>query len=178
MTLSAAVKMLRGKPGTDVTITVLREDAFKILEFTITREVIHIQDVKNTQILEEGIGYVRIAEFREDTARDFRKALDELEEKGAKTLILDLRNNPGGLLNVAIKMTEEFLPEGTLVVSTKGRRTSQNSDTYSTNKTHVVDWPTVVMINEGSASGSEILAGALKDNNRAIILGGRRVIKG
>ncbi|HLF18408.1 MAG TPA: S41 family peptidase [Candidatus Omnitrophota bacterium] len=171
ITLSDAVKKLRGKPGTAVKITVLREDEFKILEFEVTREIIHIQDVKFTQILEDKIGFVRLAEFREDSAKDFKAALDDLKQQGADSLILDLRNNPGGLLNVAIKITELFLPEGQTIVSTKGRRLSQNTVTKSTNKTDVFDWPMVVLINEGSASGSEILAGALKDNKRAIILG-------
>ena len=178
ITLSDAVKKLRGKPGTDITITVLREEEFKILEFKITREIIHIEDVKHTQILEDGIGYIRLTEFREDSAKAFRKALDDLAAKGAGSLILDLRNNPGGLLNVAIKITEEFLPAGETIVSTKGRRASQNTVTQSTNTRHLVEWPMVVLINEGSASGSEILAGALKDNKRAIILGTKSFGKG
>lgn len=171
LTLDEAVKKLRGKPGTTVNITVLREEEIKILEFSIVREIIHIQDVKNTQILTDNIGYIRLAEFREDSAGEFRKALEDLAGQKADSLILDLRNNPGGLLNVAIKITEEFLAEGEIVVSTKGRRSSQDTITYSTNKDHVIDWPMVVLINEGSASGSEILAGALKDNKRAIVLG-------
>ncbi len=171
VTLSEAVKKLRGKPGTSVTITVLREDEFKILDFTIEREIITIQDVKHTQILEDHIGYIRLTEFREDSAKSFREALDTLKKQGADSLIVDLRNNPGGLLNVAIQITEEFLPEGKIIVSTKGRRPSQNTETRSTNTSHIVDWPMVVLINEGSASGSEILAGAVKDNNRAVILG-------
>ena len=97
-------------------ITVLREDAFKILEFTIKREIIHIQDVKHVQILNDKIGYIRLAEFREDTSKAFREALDKLTAEGADSLILDLRNNPGGLLNVAITTTEEFLPEGKTIV--------------------------------------------------------------
>lgn len=178
ITLSDAVKKLRGKPGTDVTITILREEEFKILEFTVTREIIHIEDVKNTQILTDNIGYLRLTEFREDSAKAFREALDSLKTQGADALILDLRNNPGGLLNVAIKITEEFLPEGETIVSTKGRHNSQDTITKSTNTQHLVDWPMVVLINEGSASGSEILAGALKDNKRAIIVGAKSFGKG
>jgi len=178
ITLSEAVKKLRGKPKTDISITVLREDEFKILEFTITREIIHIEDVKHTQILADSIGYIRLTEFREDTAKAFREALDDLQKLEANSLILDLRNNPGGLLNVAIRITEEFLPSGEIIVSTKGRRRSQNTITKSTNRTHLIEWPMVILINEGSASGSEILAGALKDNNRAIILGTKSFGKG
>ncbi|MCD4779409.1 MAG: S41 family peptidase [Candidatus Omnitrophica bacterium] len=178
MTLGDAVKLLRGKAGTDINITVLRESEYKILEFKITREVIHIQDVKHTQILVDQIGYIRLVEFREDSAQEIRKALDELIKLEADSLILDLRNNPGGLLNVAIKITEEFLAEGKLIVSTKGRRFSQNTETFSENRDHYVEWPMVILINEGSASGSEILAGALKDNKRAIIVGSQSFGKG
>lgn len=178
LTLGDAVKKLRGKPGTDVNITVLREGEFKILDFKVTREIIHIQDVKNTQILEDNIGYVRLTEFREDSAKEIRKALAELQKQGATALVLDLRNNPGGLLNVAIEITEDFLPAGQTIVSTKGRRTSQNMETKSENTDHIIDWPMAVLINEGSASGSEILAGALKDNKRAVIIGTKSYGKG
>ena len=178
ITLSEAVKKLRGKPKTDISITILREEEFKILEFTITREIIHIEDVKHVQILKDNIGYIRLTEFREDSAKAFRKGLDKLKELGANSLILDLRNNPGGLLNVAIRITEEFLPFGKIIVSTKGRRRSQNTVTKSTNRNHLIEWPMVILINEGSASGSEILAGALKDNKRAIILGTKSFGKG
>ena len=171
MTLDDAVKKLRGKPGTDIHIVVLREEEGKILEFTITREIIHIQDVKHVQILQDHIGYIRLAEFREDSAKEFRKALDSLKTQGADSLILDLRNNPGGLLNVAIEITEDFLPEGKIIVSTKGRHSAQDTMSYSGNRDHVINWPMAVLINEGSASGSEILAGALKDNKRAIVIG-------
>ena len=178
LTLNDAVKKLRGKPGSEVKITVLREGADKLIDFTIVREIIQIQDVKNTQILQDRVGYIRLAEFREDSATAFRKALDELTQQGADSLILDLRNNPGGLLNVAIDITEEFLAQGKTIVSTKGRRLSQNTITRSANKTHLINWPMVVLINEGSASGSEILAGALQDNKRAITLGGKSFGKG
>ena len=149
-----------------------------MLDFKIIREVIHVQDVKYTQILEDKIGYVHLAEFREDSATEFRKALDQLKKDGADSLILDLRNNPGGLLNVAIRITEEFITPGQIIVSTKGRHQSENTITYSNNKDHLIDWPMVVLINEGSASGSEILAGALKDNKRAILVGVKSFGKG
>lgn len=178
ITLNEAVKKLRGEVGSKVTITVLRESTSKILEIEITRGIIQYQDVKNTQVLEDHIGYVRLSEFREDSAKAFRDALDELIEAGADSLILDLRNNPGGLLNVAIDITEEFIPEGKIIVSTRGRRSAQNTVTKSTNTSHLIDWPMVVLINEGSASGSEILAGALKDHKRAIIMGTKSFGKG
>ncbi len=178
ITLGEAVKKLRGEPNTEINITILREKTFEIKDYKITRKIIHIQDVKYPQILTDNIAYLRLAEFREDSAKEFRKALDDLKKQGADSLILDLRNNPGGLLNVAIKITEEFLPEGKLIVSTKGRHEAQNTESRSTNTNHLIDWPMVILINEGSASGSEILAGALKDNKRAIILGTQSFGKG
>ncbi len=172
MTLNDAVKKLRGKPGTDVSITILREKEFKLLDFTITREIIFIHDVKDPMLLKDNIAYIRLAEFREDSHKDMHKELMELKEEGADSLILDLRNNPGGLLFSAIKISEEFLPAGKVIVSTRGRHPSQNSVTESSNPSPAfAEWPLVVLINEGSASGSEILAGALKDNKRAVIVG-------
>ena len=172
LTLSDAVKRLRGDPGTDVNLTILREDEFKLHDFKITREIIKIQDVKDAQILTDKIGYVRLTEFREESYTEILKALKALADQGANSLIFDLRNNPGGLLNVAIKISEEFLPTGQTVVSTKGRRETQNIVTRSkATPDKILTWPIVVLINEGSASGSEIVAGALKDNKRAIIVG-------
>ncbi len=183
MTLSDAVKKLRGAPGTDVKITILRESEAKmeakIQEITITREIIRVQDIKDAQILDDHIGYLRLTEFREDSYNEFHKALKKLKEDGADSVVVDLRYNPGGLLNVAIKITEEFLPEGKLIVSTKGRRSSQNTEAKSTNTSKdFTEWPVVVLINKGSASGSEIFAGALKDNKRAVILGEKSFGKG
>jgi len=179
ITLSEAVKKLRGKPGTSVTITVLREDEFKIHEFTIKRAIIKIQDIKDAMILKDKVGYVRLVEFREESHRELRKELQKLKNMEADSLILDLRNNPGGLLNVAIKVAEEFLSKGELIVSTKGRRPSQTTKAISNNTADLYrDWPIVVLINEGSASGSEIVAGALKDNGRAIIVGAKSFGKG
>src|SRR3989338_4315862 len=178
LSLNDAVKKLHGEPGTKVPITILREDEFKIHEFTITREIIQIQDVKDTMILENNIGYVRLTEFREESHAELVKALTNLKELGADSLVFDLRNNPGGLLNVAIKITEEFLPAGQTIVSTKGRHASQDVISKSTNTDHVVEWPMVILLDEGSASGSEILAGALKDDKRAVIVGTKSFGKG
>jgi carboxyl-terminal processing protease len=179
MTLNDAVKKLRGEPGTAVHITVLRESEFKLHEFDITREIIHIQDVKEPHIIADGVGYVRLVEFREDSYTQILKALEKLKADGATSLILDLRNNPGGLLNVAIDISEIFLPKGMTIVSTKGRHPAQDTVSVSQNgKGEFADWPVVVLINEGSASGSEILAGALKDNKRAVTLGVKSFGKG
>ena len=179
MTLSQAVKKLRGKPGTKVHITILRESEYKLHEFDITREIIHTQDIKEPHIITDNIGYLRLVEFREDSAEQMRKALMKLKDEGATALILDVRNNPGGLLNVAIQISEMFLPKGKTIVSTKGRHPSQNTISISHNtKNEFADWPIIVLINEGSASGSEILAGALKDNKRAVTLGVKSFGKG
>jgi carboxyl-terminal processing protease len=179
MTLSQAVKKLRGEPGTKIHITILRESEYKIHDFDITREIIHVQDIKDPHIITDNIAYLRLVEFREDSATQMRKELLKLKEAGATALILDVRNNPGGLLNVAIEISEMFLPSGKVIVSTKGRHPAQNTVSVSHNtKNEFADWPIVLMINEGSASGSEILAGALKDNKRAVTLGAKSFGKG
>jgi carboxyl-terminal processing protease len=179
MTLSQAVKKMRGNPGTKVTLTILREDEMRIHEYTLTREIIHIQDVKDVHLIDNHIGYIRLTEFREDSFKEFEKALVDLKAKGADSLIIDLRNNPGGLLSVAVNVAEIFLPEGAMIVSTKGRQESQDLVNKSNNKnTDYLSWPIAVLINEGSASGSEIVAGALKDDKRGIIIGAKSFGKG
>lgn len=177
--LNDAVKRLRGKPGTSVNIVILRELENKLLEFKITREIIKIDNIKEAKILEDKIGYVRLAAFQENTPKDLNEALTKLKKDGADSLIMDLRNNPGGLLDIAVKATENFLAEGKVIVSIQGRVETQNLVFKSRNKDSVyLNWLMVVLINEGSASGSEILAGALQDNKRAIILGTKSFGKG
>lgn len=179
LTLNEAVKKLRGKPGTKVHITVLREPEYKLHEFDIAREIIKVQDVKEPTLFDDKIAYLRLVEFREDSYEQVYKALTKLKDQGATSLILDLRNNPGGLLTVAIKISEMFLPSGKTIVSTKGRHKAQDIVSTSHNsKNEFLDWPIVVLINEGSASGSEIVAGALKDNKRAVTLGAKSFGKG
>jgi len=178
LTLIDAVKKLRGKPGTDVTIIVLRESDKKLLEFTITRAIIKIASIKKAEMLEPGIGYIRLAEFQENTPKDMSDALKRLEAEGLKGLILDLRNNPGGLLDVAVDVGGKFIQEGKIIVSTKGRVEGQNIEFKSRNKNNHLDYPIVVLINGGSASASEIVAGALQDYKRAILLGTKSFGKG
>ncbi|MCG8430818.1 MAG: S41 family peptidase [Candidatus Omnitrophica bacterium] len=178
MTLTDAVKLMRGKPGEPVTITVLREKEAKILEITIVRDVIMIDDIKEARILEDGIGYLRLVEFREDTAEDLDKVLEELKEKGMTGLILDLRNNPGGLLEEAVRVTERFIEPNKTVVFTRGRQARQNIEFDSGLKDGLVEMPMVVLINQGSASGSEIVAGCLQDYKRAVIVGEKSFGKG
>ena len=178
ITLSDAVKKMRGAPGEPVNITVLRESEKKILEFKIVRDIIKIKDIKEAKMLEDGIGYVRLLEFRENTLVDLKMVLDMLKKQGMNALILDLRNNPGGLLDAAVKVTGEFIENGKMVVSTKGRKSSQNLEFFSHVTQPALDLPLVVLINEGSASGSEIVAGALQDYKRAIIVGMKSFGKG
>lgn len=178
MSLTDAVKRLRGEPGEAVTITVLRESEKKLLEFKIVRDIIKIKDVKEAKILEDGIGYIRLIEFRENTSQDIDAVLEKLKQEGLEGLILDLRNNPGGLLDIAVKVTEKFIEPGKLIVSTKGRLASQNLEFTSQSGKPLVDLPLVVLINEGSASASEIVAGALQDYQRAIIIGVKSFGKG
>jgi len=178
ITLTDAVKKLRGKPQDPVTLTVLRESEKKLLEFTIMRDIIKIKDIKEAVILEDNIAYLRLIEFRENTPKDMDLALARLQKEGMTAFILDLRNNPGGLLNVAVKVAEKFIPEKKLVVSTKGRKPAQTFEFLSEEKNPILNIPMVVLINEGSASGSEIVAGALQDYKRAIIVGTKSFGKG
>ncbi|MEW6008428.1 MAG: S41 family peptidase [Candidatus Omnitrophota bacterium] len=178
ITLPDAVKKLRGKPGTEVNLTILRESESRILEIKIVRDIIKINDVKKAQILEDNIGYIRLIEFREDTAKEFEAALKRLKESKMDALILDVRYNPGGLLDVAIDITSSFLPKDSLVVWTKSREEGSKVEFKSKGKDHLLDLPMIVLINEGSASGSEILAGALQDHHRAIIMGTKSFGKG
>ncbi len=179
MSLDDAVKKLRGDPGTRVTITILRESDDSVQDFVITREIIHVDDVKDPRIIDDHIGYVRLTEFRENSYKELHQALKKLKAKGDDSLVLDLRNNPGGLLDVAVKIAEDFLPAGKTIVSTKGRHSSEDFMAKSENNSgEFLDWPMAVMINEGSASGSEIVAGALRDNKRAVLVGVKSFGKG
>jgi len=178
ITLHEAVKKLRGKAGTEVTVTVLREAEKKILDFTITRAIIKIESIKDAKILEDNVAYIRLVEFQEKTPKDLRKALNKLKGKGMDSLILDLRNNPGGLLNVSADVAEQFLPVGSVIVSTKGRIKQQTAVYKSKGKKKYLDFPMVVLVNGGSASASEIVAGAIQDNKRGIILGTKSFGKG
>jgi len=179
MSLDDAVKKLRGEPGTKVSITILREREDMIRDIPITRQIVHVQDIKAPHIIEDHIAYVRLTEFRENSYAELHAALEKLKAQGADSLILDLRNNPGGLLDVAIKIAEDFLPSGKTIVSTKGRHAAGDSQAISENRNgDFLGWPMAVMINEGSASGSEIVAGALRDNKRAVTLGTKSFGKG
>ena len=177
MTLTDAVKNIRGKKGTKVKLTIMREGADNSLEFIITRDVIPLKSVRSYLLTPE-IGYLRISNFQSKTFKSLSSALEGLEEgRKLKGLILDLRNNPGGLLSQAIEVSDLFLDSG-LIVSTKGRDSSQNMEVSAHKNKKERTYPIIVLVNEGSASASEIVAGALQDNKRALILGTNTFGKG
>jgi carboxyl-terminal processing protease len=178
LSLTDAVKKMRGAPGSEVTITILRESEKRVFDVTIKRAIIVVKDIKDPMILQDGIAYIRLTEFREDTADDLEKVLKKLTKDGMDSLILDMRNNPGGLLESAVRVTEKFIPQGKMIVYTKGRQNSQQMEFRSKDADAYIDMPMVVLINAGSASGSEILAGALKDYKRAVIVGEKSYGKG
>ncbi len=171
MTLTEAVQKMRGPKGTEVTLTIIRKGEPKPLEFDLVRDTISVQSVR-FRTLEPGYAYVRISTFQSGTANDLRKALNELETVNDPLhgLILDLRSDPGGLLDQAVEVADEFLNQG-LIVYTGGRLESQKMRFEATKNTKPRDYPIVVLVNSGSASASEIVAGALQDHNRAIIMG-------
>jgi carboxyl-terminal processing protease len=176
ITLYEAVSKLRGLKGTKVTITIAREGLDKPKDFTITRDIIKLKSVKS-RVIDDEIGYVKLTQFQEKTAGDLKKALKDLAQKDISSLVLDLRNNPGGLLKGAVDVTSQFLPAGKLVVYIQGRdgeKTKFNTSNGSGN----YDYPMVVLVNEGSASASEIVAGALQDWEKALILGTQTFGKG
>jgi len=176
MGLHDAVSKMRGVPSTFVKLTILREGWKESKEFTIVREIIKIKSVKS-KLLEDGIGYIKITQFQEQTADDLSNAMEKLMQEKMNSLILDLRNNPGGLLNSAVDVSGQFLPSGKLVVYIKGKKGERQE--YRSNETKSnYTLPMVVLVNQGSASASEIVAGALKDWNRAVIIGTQTFGKG
>jgi carboxyl-terminal processing protease len=177
MTLLDAVKNIRGEKGTKVRLTIMREGQEKPLEFSLVRNVIPLKSVRHYR-LTPSIGYVRVSNFQAKTTEDLVSALDALEKGGkVEGLILDLRNNPGGLLSQAIEVSDLFLDSG-IIVSTKGRDSSQNMEVTAQKDERDRKYPLVVLVNGGSASAAEIVAGALQDNKRALVLGTRTFGKG
>lgn len=170
MTLFQAVKKMRGKPGTKVTLTIFRKGVDKPFKVEIVRDTIKVKSVK-TKDLEDGkIGYIRLTQFQENSAEEFEKALKQFKNK--QGIIIDLRNNPGGLLTSAIAISDMLLPKGKLIVYTQGRDQKSKEEFYSQSDSVIgQNIPIAVIVNKGSASASEILTGALKDNKRAIIVG-------
>ena len=184
MTVGDAVKQLRGEPGTDVTISVVRPPATAAKDYKLTRAVIKVDTVKDVNgrrefpLGDNKVGYVRLTQFGEHTSDDLERALKILEERGAQSLVMDLRDNPGGLLDQAVKVCEKFLPRGQLVVSTEGRNAAEKSTFNASGRTKHPNQPMVILINGGSASASEIVAGCLQDLKRAYVMGEKSFGKG
>ncbi len=174
--IEQAVKKLRGAPGSKVTLTIGREGEKELKEFSLTRELIKVESIKSKMIDNE-IGYVRLTEFTQRSAIDFNAALKGLKAKGMKNLIVDLRNNPGGLLNVAVDVCRLFVGGNKLIVYTEGRR-QPKQEFRADAQAPYGSIPMVILVNHGSASGSEIFAGCLQDYHRAVILGGESFGKG
>ena len=179
MSLDDSVKLMRGKPGTEIELTISRDGEEKPLIITIVRDVIKVASVKH-RVLEDDIAYIRISQFQSRTTEDLLKAVKKLRKKlngDIKGLILDLRNNPGGVLNAAVSVSDAFLEEG-LIVYTKGASESSRLE-FNAAPDDVIDGaPIVVLVNQGSASASEIVAGALQDHNRAVVMGRKTFGKG
>lgn len=178
MNVMDAVKRLRGEPGTTVTIWIAREGQAEPRSYTITRDIIKIRSVKS-KAMGDGIGYVKLTQFQQDTDGELDKALQALskEKSGLKGLVLDLRNNPGGLLDQAVKVADKFIESG-LIVYTDGRIENQKFKYFARKEKTYTGFPMVVLVNAGSASASEIVAGALQDHGRAILLGAPTFGKG
>ncbi len=177
LTLMDAVRKLRGPKGSKVTISILREGSPEPMDVTLVREVIEVKSVRNKD-LGDGIYYVRVASFQERTSKDLERALEQAQTAGTTALILDLRNDPGGLLNQAVAVSDMFLDKGQLIVYTQGRIKNQDLRFTAEHSNGLPKWPMVVLVNGGSASASEIVAGALQDWKRAVLLGTKTFGKG
>jgi carboxyl-terminal processing protease len=177
MSIEQAVDKMRGPKGTAVRLMILRETWDKPKEFKIVRDTIKVQSVKS-KMLDDSIGYVKIIQFQGQTTEELEKALRGLESKGMKKIVLDLRNDPGGLLDASVDVSSKFLPKDSLVVYLQGRQKTDRKDFLTTSIETPRTYPMVVLVNTGSASASEIVSGALQDSKRALILGTQTFGKG
>ena len=179
ITIREATKMLRGKTHTTVTLTVVHEGENEPKDIKIERGKIHVMSIRGSRIVDEDykIGYIAVTNFQENTIADLDLALEDLLQQGMESLILDLRFNPGGLLNVAVEMADRFVKKG-VIVSTKGRHQSQNHEYKAHGSGTLPLFPLIILVNNGSASASEIVAGAIKDHNRGLLLGTKTYGKG
>ena len=178
MKLEEFIGKLRGKPGTSVTVTIERGEPARVVELKLKREIIKVDSVRDSALLADGIGYVRVTVFAEKTGEDFQAALAKLRSQGARALIIDLRNNPGGLLSAAAEMVEPFFPRGELIVYTEGRRSEDRMELRSEGAAEPLRLPLAILVNGGSASAAEIVAGALRDTRRAVLVGEKTFGKG
>jgi len=177
LALNDAVKLMRGKPGSDIVLTVIREGEDRPLNITLTRAIIQVTSVRN-RILEDGYGYIRVSNFQTKTPSDMIKAIETMQIEGElKGMVLDLRNNPGGVLSAAVGISDAFLNDG-LIVYTDGREDNSKLR-YSASRGDILEGaPIVVLVNGGSASASEIVAGAMQDHGRGVVMGSKTFGKG
>lgn len=172
------IRKLRGPKGTKVKVTILRPGVKEPIDYTITRDKISIYSVDVAAMVTKDVGYISINRFSETTDREFKEAVQKLKSQGMKKLVLDLRNNPGGLLSEAVKIADEFLPNGKLIVYTKGRLPEYNEEFYATSEGTLENTPVIILVNQGTASGSEIVAGAIQDWDRGLVVGDTTFGKG
>lgn len=176
--IEAVLRLIRGEPGSEVKLTVYRPAQEREITVTLKRERIRLRSVRNAELLGDGIGYVQITQFSERTAEEFEQAVKDLEKRGLRALVLDLRNNPGGLLDAAVEVCDTFFDKGELVAFTKGRTADSRVDFFAEGRHASRTYPIAVLVNGGTASAAEIVAGALKDTKRAFIVGERTFGKG
>ncbi len=178
LALDEVVKKMRGPPGTKVVLRLMRPKTQALRTVEVVRAEINVPSIKDAQLLEDGIGYIRLLSFSEHTAADLQKALDELNKQGLRALVLDMRNNPGGLLSSAVEVSQKFLKKGDLIVSTIGRTEKQLLVEKAGGRVHYLDFPMAILVNGGSASAAEIVSGALQDQHRAFLVGEKTFGKG
>jgi carboxyl-terminal processing protease len=178
LSLGEAIRLLRGRPGVPVQLSIYRPSEQKTFELSVVREMIQVPTLQETKMISssvsqgEKIGYVRITQFGEKTAKEFDAAIAQLGKEGAAALVLDLRDNPGGLVDAAVEVVSRFVPGGTLVVATEGRKAGSTQQKYLSRNVNLrIRWPTVILVNGNTASAAEIVAGALQDLGLAVIVG-------
>jgi carboxyl-terminal processing protease len=177
-TMDGIVSRLRGKPKTKVLVGVFRPSTKVTLDLSLVREIIKIESVRDVHVVGDGVGYVQLTEFSEHTGEQFGKALEQLLKEGATSLVIDMRNNPGGLLDAAVDVAEPFFKKGEIIVYTKGRKPTDREDYKAESDGAPLALPVAILINSGSASAAEVVTGALKDTGRAVVVGERSFGKG
>jgi len=171
-------KYLKGPKGTEVKIEVKRKNKKDLITFNIIRDKIPQSSIDASYMINDEIGYIKISRFSQNTYQEFKQAMDTLKSKGMKKMVLDLQGNPGGYMDQAIEVADEFLSKGNKIVFTKGQESKYNEEAFATDKGSFEKEPLIVLVNEGSASASEIVTGALQDNDRALVVGRRSYGKG
>lgn len=176
--IEKTVRLVRGEPNSQVTLTVYRPSQDRMIDFRLKRERIRLDSVRNATVRSDGIGYIQITQFSERTGHEFHRALEQLEAQGLRALVLDLRNNPGGLLDAAIAVANPFFDRDQLIVYTQGRTPESRENFLADGAHRRRTYPVAILVNGGTASAAEIVAGAMKDTHRAVIVGERTFGKG